>query len=128
MKLLLDTQLILWAAKEDKKLSTAARKLMSNMENELLFSPISIWEITIKNGLQRPDFKANARLIRRGMLDNGYTELPMLSEHALAVDTLPPVHKDPFDRILIAQAKAEGILLLTADTMLDQYGEPVRLV
>tara|TARA_E500000318_G_scaffold104637_1_gene110806 strand:+ start:416 stop:802 length:387 start_codon:yes stop_codon:yes gene_type:complete len=128
MKLLLDTQLILWAAKEDKKLSPAARKLMSDMENELLFSSISIWEITIKNGLQRPDFKANARLIRRGMLDNGYTELPMLSEHALAVDTLPPVHKDPFDRILIAQAKAEGILLLTADTMLDQYGEPVRLV
>jgi PIN domain nuclease of toxin-antitoxin system len=128
MKLLLDTQLILWAAKESARLSPNARKLISDPDNELLFSPASIWEITIKNGLERPDFKVNARLLRRGMLDNGYAELPMTSEHALTVDTLPSVHKDPFDRILIAQAKSEGILLLTADTMLDQYGDPVRLV
>ncbi|KXJ52848.1 MAG: twitching motility protein PilT [Thalassospira sp. Nap_22] len=128
MKLLLDTQLILWAAKGSDRLSPEARKMISDTENELLFSPINIWEITIKNALERPDFKANPRLIRRGMLDNGYLELPMSSEHALTVDTLPPVHKDPFDRILIAQAKAEGILLLTADTLLEQYGEPVRLV
>ena len=128
MKLLLDTQLILWAAKGSSQLSSTARTVISDPSNELLFSPISIWEITIKNALQRPDFKANARLIRRGMLDNGYNEIPMTSEHALCVDTLPSVHKDPFDRILIAQAKAEGILLLTADTMLEQYGEPVRLV
>lgn len=128
MKLLLDTQLILWTAKDSDRLSNEARKMISDSENEILFSPINIWEITIKNALQRPDFKANPRLIRRAMVDNGYLELPMVSEHALAVDTLPPVHRDPFDRILIAQAKAEGILLLTADTMLEQYGEPVRLV
>ena len=128
MKLLLDTQLILWAAKDSDRLSSEARKMISDPQNELLFSPINIWEITIKNALERPDFKANPRLIRRAMLDNGYLELPLMSEHAITVDTLPPVHKDPFDRILIAQAKAEGILLLTADTLLGQYGEPVRLV
>jgi PIN domain nuclease of toxin-antitoxin system len=128
MKLLLDTHLILWAAKGDEKLSSAAEKMISDPENELLFSPVSIWEMTIKNALKRPDFKANTRLIRRGMLDNGYSELPMTSEHALCVDTLPEIHRDPFDRILIAQAKSEGILLLTADRLLDQYGDPVRVV
>lgn len=128
MKLLLDTQLILWAAKDSDRLSLEARKMISDSGNELLFSPINIWEITIKNALERPDFKANPRLIRRAMLDNSYLELPMHSEHAVTVDTLPAIHKDPFDRILIAQAKAEGILLLTADSLLEQYGEPVRLV
>lgn len=128
MKLLLDTHLILWAAKGDEKLSSAAEKMISDPENELLFSPVSIWEMTIKNALKRPDFKANTRLIRRGMLDNGYSELPMTSEHALCVDTLPEIHRDPFDRILIAQAKSEGILLLTTDRLLDQYGDPVRVV
>ncbi|NIY76911.1 type II toxin-antitoxin system VapC family toxin [Thalassospira sp. HF15] len=128
MKLLLDTQLILWAAKDSDRLSLEAREIISDPDNELLFSPINIWEITIKNALRRQDFKANPRLIRRAMLDNGYLELPMHSEHAITVDTLPAVHKDPFDRILIAQAKAEGILLLTADSLLEQYGEPVRVV
>ncbi|WP_288348886.1 type II toxin-antitoxin system VapC family toxin [uncultured Thalassospira sp.] len=128
MKLLLDTHLILWAAKGGQQLSPVAEKMISAPENELLFSPVSVWEMTIKNGLKRSDFKVNTRLIRRGMLDNGYCELPMTSEHALAVDTLPDIHKDPFDRILIAQAKSEGILLLTADTLLEQYGEPVRVV
>jgi len=128
MKLLLDTQLILWAAKDSDRLSFEARKIISDPDNELLFSPINIWEITIKNALGRQDFKANPRLIRRAMLDNGYLELLMHSEHAITVDTLPAVHKDPFDRILIAQAKAEGILLLTADSLLEQYGEPIRVV
>jgi len=66
--------------------------------------------------------------LRRGLLDNGYAELPVTGVHALAVDTLPPIHKDPFDRILVAQALSEGIVLLTADSLVAQYPGPVREV
>ena len=76
----------------------------------------------------RPDFRAEPRLLRRGLLDNGYTELPIASVHAVALDTLPPLHKDPFDRILVAQAMVEGITLLTADPLVARYPGPVRLV
>jgi PIN domain nuclease of toxin-antitoxin system len=100
---------------------------MADPENELLFSVASLWEIVIKRGLKRPDFQVDARLLRRGLLDNGYQELPILSEHAVAVDSLPPIHKDPFDRLLIAQATVEGITLLTDDTTVAQYPGPVQL-
>jgi PIN domain nuclease of toxin-antitoxin system len=93
----------------------------------LLFSVASLWEIVIKRGLNRPDFQVDARLLRRGLIDNGYQELPILSEHAVAVDSLPPIHKDPFDRLLIAQAAIEGITLLTDDTIVAQYPGPVQL-
>lgn len=128
MKLLLDTHVLLWAAGEPEKLSTEACTLLSDPQNELLFSAASIWEIVIKHSLGRDDFKANASQVRRGLLDNGYTELPITSQHALAVESLPPLHKDPFDRILIAQAITEGILLLTADSLLTKYPGPVRRV
>jgi PIN domain nuclease of toxin-antitoxin system len=78
--------------------------------------------------LGRTDFQVNARRLRRGLLDNGYVELPVSSLHAVEVDTLPVLHKDPFDRILIAQAKTEGIALLTVDRMLAAYGEPVQVL
>jgi PIN domain nuclease of toxin-antitoxin system len=126
MKLLLDTHLLLWAAGEPERLSPAARKLLNNPENELLFSAASLWEIAIKRSLGRDDFQVDGRLLRRGLLDNGYLELPITSEHAVAIDSLPPIHKDPFDRILIAQAISEGILLLTVDPMVAKYQGPIR--
>ena len=128
MKLLIDTQLLIWTAHQSKKLPKPARLLMQEAQNELFFSAASLWEIAIKQGLGREDFRVDARLLRRGLLDNGYTELPITSEHAVNVDQLPLVHKDPFDRILIAQAMVEGITLLTNDPKLVEYPGPVRKV
>jgi len=128
VKLLLDTHLLLWAAESSRRVPRRARTLISNPENDLLFSVASLWEIAIKSSLNRPDFQVDARTLRRGLLDNGYIELPILSEHAVAIDTLPPIHKDPFDRLLIAQAAMEGITLLTDDSMVAKYPGPISLV
>src|SRR5205085_11658218 len=128
MKLLLDTHLLLWAAGEPKRLSKQARSLIDNTENELLFSAGSLWEVAIKRGLGREDFKVDARLLRRGLLDNGYNELPITSEHVVATESLPLIHKDPFDRVLVAQATVEGITLLTTDSVVSQYPGPIRAV
>jgi PIN domain nuclease of toxin-antitoxin system len=127
MKLLLDTHLLLWASGQPKRLPATARKLIENPENELLFSAASLWEVTIKRGLGRHDFQVDPRLLRRGLLDNGYGELPILSEHLVAIDTLPLIHKDPFDRILVGQTTVEGITLLTNDTLLGEYPGPIRI-
>ena len=128
MKLLLDTQLLLWAAGQPEQLSTVARKELSDPGNELIFSAASIWEIAIKSSLGRDDFEIEPRVLRRGLIENGYVELPITSEHAVSVDNLPPVHRDPFDRILLAQALTEGITLLTSDAQLACYRGPVRKV
>ncbi len=128
MKLLLDTHLLLWAAAVPHRISSPGRKLIENPENELLFSAASVWEVTIKRGLGRSDFQTDPRLLRRALLDNDYSELPISSDHVVAIDSLPPIHKDPFDRLLIAQATVEGITLLTSDTVVAQYPGPVRLV
>ncbi len=128
MKLLLDTHLLLWLAATPKKLSKKARIFIENQENELFFSAASIWEIAIKQTLGRVDFIVDAHLLRRGLLDNGYNELPVLSDHAVAVNSLPDIHKDPFDRMLIAQATVEGFVLLTADVMVAKYPGPITQV
>ncbi|MFC7420221.1 type II toxin-antitoxin system VapC family toxin [Iodobacter arcticus] len=125
MKYLLDTHILLWAASAPEKLPESARALLSDEKNQLFFSAASLWEITIKNELGREDFRVNARVLRRGLLDNGYQELPIYSEHAVSVDNLPAIHKDPFDRILIAQATVEGITLITADSSIAQYPAPI---
>ncbi|CDI01412.1 MAG: type II toxin-antitoxin system VapC family toxin [Candidatus Competibacter denitrificans] len=126
MKWLLDTHVLLWAAGNPQRLSTQAHALLNAPENELWFSAASLWEIAIKSGLGRADFQVDARLLRRGLLDNGYSELPIRSEHVVALDRLPPLHKDPFDRLLIAQALVEGITLLTADEQIARYPAPVQ--
>jgi PIN domain nuclease of toxin-antitoxin system len=128
MKLLLDTHLLLWAAGEPRRLSKQARTLIDNPDNELLFSAASLWEVMTKRGLGREDFAVDARLLRRGLLDNGYSELPIVSDHVVAIDSLPPIHKDPFDRILVAQATVEGVTLLTNDSRVSQYPGPIRTV
>lgn len=125
---LLDTHLLLWAAGQPEHLSEEARALLEDPRSELLFSAASIWEITIKRTLGRDDFRVQPRLLRRGLLDNGYRELAITSEHAVAIEKLPPLHKDPFDRLLLAQADVEGVTLLTADTLVAQYPGSVRKV
>ena len=128
MRLLLDTHLLLWAAGQPERLPAAAKELLDDLQNELFFSAASLWEITVKRSLGRSDFQADARLLRRGLLETGYRELAITGEHAVAVDGLPPIHKDPFDRILVAQAMAECILLLTADPQVASYPGPVHKV
>jgi PIN domain nuclease of toxin-antitoxin system len=128
LRLLLDTHLLLWAAGQPDRLSAEARSLMQDPANDLVFSVASLWEITIKRGLGRADFRVEPRVLRRGLRDHGYSELAIAADHALAVDLLPPLHKDPFDRLLLAQAVMEGITLLTADPLVARYTAPVRKV
>lgn len=128
MKLLLDTHLLLWAASEPKRIPKSARILIEDPENEVMFSAASLWEITIKRSLGRQDFRVDPRVLRRALLDNGYGELPITSEHVIHIEQLPPKHKDPFDRALIAQAAVEGITLLTNDQKLAPYPGPIRKV
>ncbi len=128
MTLLLDTHLLLWVISQSRRLSQQARQLIGDPNNELLFSVASLWEIAIKHGRDRDDFQVDPRLLRRGLLDNSYRELPITGEHAVAVAGLPPLHRDPFDRLLVAQSVVEGIVLLTADPLVAQYPAPVRRV
>jgi len=128
MILLLDTHLLLWAAGQPERLSEEARGMIAEPRNALWFSAASLWEITIKHGLGRRDFRIDPHLFRRALLDNGYTELSITSQHAIATAHLPPIHKDPFDRLLVAQAESEGALLLTTDEVVARYPGPVRRV
>lgn len=128
MKLLLDTHLLLWAAGQSKQLPRAAVNLIDDPQNILYFSAASIWEISIKNSLEREDFQVDVNVLRRSLLDNGYAELAITSEHAVHVKNLPPLHKDPFDRILIAQSNVEGITLLTSDAAVAKYDGSIRKV
>jgi PIN domain nuclease of toxin-antitoxin system len=126
--LLLDTHVLLWAAGQPERLTAAARNLLEDPGNQLSFSPASLWEVVVERSLGRADFRVDPRLLRRGLIDNGYLEVPVTSEHALTVESLPDIHRDPFDRILIAQATVEGMLLLTADDVVASYPGPVRRV
>ncbi|WP_116135565.1 type II toxin-antitoxin system VapC family toxin [Trinickia diaoshuihuensis] len=128
MKLLLDTHLLLWAAGRPERLSAAARALIEDEENTLLFSAASLWEITIKSDLRRPDFRVDPRLLRRALVDNGYLELPVTHRHVLALKGLSALHRDPFDRMLVAQSSAEGVALVTADPLVAQYAGLVKHV
>jgi len=128
MRLLVDTHLLLWAAGTPERLPAAARALLDDAQNVPVFSSASLLEVAIKRGLGRRDFRVDPRVLRRGLLDNGYDELPITGEHAVALDALPPIHKDPFDRMLIVQSMIEGITLLTADPLIAQYPAPIRKV
>jgi PIN domain nuclease of toxin-antitoxin system len=128
VRFLLDTHLLLWIAGKSKRVPEAVRKDLSNTSNEFVFSSASLWEIAIKRGLGREDFRIDPRALRQRLLDNGYAELSITGEHALRVIELPALHKDPFDRILLAQALTEGVTLLTADEQLARYSGPVRKV
>ncbi len=126
MKFLLDTHVLLWAAGQPGKLSRKTHGLLENPDNTLVYSAVSLWEIVIKQGIGRDDFKVDARQLRRGLLDNGYSELAVTSAHALAVIELPNLHRDPFDRMLLAQSRVEGIILLTVDKTLLRYPGAVQ--
>jgi len=128
VRLLLDTHVLLWAAGAPQRLPPDARTLMEEPATELVYSAASLWEIAIKNGLGRASFSVDPRLLRRNLLEHDYRELPISGAHATAVDLLPAIHRDPFDRILVAQARIEGLTLLTADATLARYPGPIRVL
>ena len=125
MKFLLDTHILLWAAGEPEKLPPQMRACIEDEQNEMYFSVASIWEIAIKRKLGRDDFKVDPRQFQIALKENGYHELPIRSEHALFVYDLPLIHKDPFDRMLVAQANTEGMGILTVDQAVIDYGGTV---
>jgi PIN domain nuclease of toxin-antitoxin system len=127
MQGLLDTHILLWIGITPSRIPTELRQYLEQRDNELLFSTASIWEIAIKHSLGREDFQAEPSVLRRNLLSDGYVELPVSGEHAVAVATLPRIHRDPFDRMLVAQAIVEGVELLTVDGLLARYPGPVRL-
>ena len=126
MKVLLDTHLLLWAAGMPERLPAQVRVMLERADTEPMASAASLWEIAIKSGLGRSDFSVDPRLLRRGLLENGYAELEVSGAHATAVDLLPPIHRDPSDRLLVAQAQIEGITLLTTDEVVARYPGPIR--
>jgi PIN domain nuclease of toxin-antitoxin system len=128
VKLLLDTHLLLWAAVEPRRLSRKARALLLDEANRLAFSAASLWEIAIKSRLGRTDFDAQAGPLYQGLVANGYDEIPVRAAHAVQVAFLPDLHADPFDRLLVVQARAEGMQLVTADPWVAKYGAAVTLV
>ncbi|WP_312525821.1 type II toxin-antitoxin system VapC family toxin [Paracoccus sp. (in: a-proteobacteria)] len=128
MNLLIDTHLLLWSAFSPQKMSARASSLMLDPVNQLWFSAASIWEVAIKRGLNRPDFRVEPGVLRAGLLANDYSELSVDGRHCLTLSSLPAIHSDPFDRMLIAQAIAEGMVLLTADGRIAQYSGPIERV
>jgi PIN domain nuclease of toxin-antitoxin system len=128
VRLLLDTHILLWTISESRRLSATARALIGDAGSEITFSIVSLWEVAIKTARGRDDFVVDVGSLRRQLLDNGYAELAITGAHAVALAALPSLHKDPFDRMLIAQAIVEGVTLLTADARLAKYPGPIRAV
>ena len=128
MRLLLDTHILLWAASSPQKLTNEGRRLLADPDHELWFSVVSIWEIAVKRALGRKDFNFDPGITRRMVLEFGFRELTLTGEHALQVESLPLLHKDPFDRIMIAQALSEAMTFATSDKLLIGYPGWIRLV
>lgn len=126
MRVLLDTHVLVWAVARQERLPQTVANLLNDSEIETYFSVINIWEIAIKTGLGRAEFQIDPRRVRRALLNSGYQELNVTGAHAEAIGDLPPIHKDPFDRMLIAQATVEGMDLLTSDTRFAAYPRPIR--
>jgi PIN domain nuclease of toxin-antitoxin system len=126
--MLLDTQLLIWAAYAPQRLASPFAAELVDRHNDIRYSLASLWEVAIKSSLGREDFQVDPPALRRGLLREGFQELPIQAEHVLAVRDLPLIHRDPFDRLLVVQAQSEGLRLFTTDRRLAEYGEAVRWV
>jgi PIN domain nuclease of toxin-antitoxin system len=126
--MLLDTQLLIWAAYAPQRLASSFAAELVDRHNDIRYSLASLWEVAIKTSLGREDFQVDPPALRRGLLREGFQELPIQAEHVLAVRDLPLIHRDPFDRLLVVQAQREGLRLFTTDRRLAEYGEAVRWV
>jgi PIN domain nuclease of toxin-antitoxin system len=128
VRILFDTHLLIWFIGASERLPSGAREAIEDENNQLFFSAASIWELSIKQSTGKAQLALPPELLHRQLIENDFEEVPVTSAHGLTVSVLAPIHKDPFDRILIAQAMAEGMLLLTADETVAQYNGPIRLV
>ena len=124
MRVLTDTHILLWALLRPGRLDAACRDILESPEHQVFFSAVNIWEIAIKRALDRPDFDVEPDAVHRAALETGFRELPIAADHAAAVRHLPAHHRDPFDRLLIAQARTEPLLLMTDDPLIDRYTVP----
>ena len=125
---LLDTQLLLWWAADPPQLPSGFAENLSNPDQPVVFSVVSLWEVAIKASLGRPDFQVDALALRQGLRANGFSELPITAEQVIAVQRLPWIHRDPFDRLLVAVSQIEGLPLVTADGSLSRYGPGILVV
>ncbi len=128
MRILLDTHLILWALTGSPSLPEKAAKMILDEANHIYFSPVSVWEVSIKHSLSSAKMPVSGRDLLGYIQAAGYVELRVTSGHAVAVETLPHHHKDPFDRMLVAQSIVEPMYLLTHDSQLSKYGASVMTV
>lgn len=126
MRILLDTHVLIWVVADVDRLDAKTADELEDTANEILFSAASIWEIAIKYRLSRPDFAHEPNQIADAARETGFSELPVYAAAAAAVATLPPRHRDPFDRLLVAQALTEPALFYTADTELASYSDLVK--
>ena len=127
---LLDTHILIWATHDNllPLLPEQAARTITDAEGDIFFSAASIWETQIKASLGRADFDVDPEKVMLAALNNGYRELPVESRHTLGIGELPAIHKDPFDRVLVAQARACDLVLLTSDETVAKYGTGVLLV
>lgn len=127
MMILLDTQLLLWALAAPEKLSAQLRDELADIGIDVLFSAASIWEVAIKFSRGKRDFSYNPDTVRAEAFRIGFRELPITSAQVAKVAYLPQIHRDPFDRLLVAQAQSTGYLLCTTDPIVAKYPGPIRL-
>jgi len=128
VRLLVDTHLLLWAVASSRRLPRGARALIEDPANEVYYSAASIWEIAIKSALRRKDFRVDVPALLAALARMGFVELPVTGAHAARVVQLANIHRDPFDRLLVAQSVVEPLTLLTNDALLARYGDGVRVV
>ena len=128
MNFLLDTHILIWTAISPHKISPELASLLSDSSNHLYFSSASIWEISIKESLGKRDFHVSSNKLHDGLVENGYKEIKVSALHAMGVIKLPFIHRDPFDRILVATAIWENMPLLTNDSTLSPYHSLVRVL
>lgn len=127
-RFLVDTQLLLWNAYGSRKLPARVARLFRDGRHQFFYSAASVWEIAIKSGLGRSDFQVDPAPVRDTLDENGFIELPISAQHAVAVSTLPAIHADPFDRMLVAQAIVEPMALITSDVRLAAYPATIEVV
>ena len=128
MKYLLDTHLVLWYLISKDRLSSECLAILNETHNDFVFSVVSIWEVVIKRALKRTDFTIDPQHLRRDLINIGFHELEVNAFHVLEVQHLPAFHRDPFDRLLVAQALNEKMTFLTADKFLAQYSDGIKIV
>jgi PIN domain nuclease of toxin-antitoxin system len=125
VRLLLDTNVLLWSLAGHARVDHLRNRIL-DPDNEIHVSVASVWEVAIKAGLGKLD--VDVQMLRQAVRDSGYLELPVLGTHAERLANLPAIHRDPFDRMLVAQAQAEPMRLLTSDALLARYGAEVEIV